>query len=432
MADIEDFVQVNVDRKTRSLDVKSFGTPMILAYHTHYADRVREYKQADDLLDDGFLATDKVYFDALAVKAQNPSPKTFKIGRRALPDTQIVHIIPVDLTAGLVHTITINDVAYTVTNPGSPTIANVSALIAALTVPGATMANATTWATCTATTAGKVNRVKVTKGLKLLDATANAGIVTDLGAIFAADSNWYSLALDSYSSAVVTAAMVWVEAKAIIMAAQSADWTVKDSGTTTDVASLLKASNYTRVFGSWSGELGGSRAAAWAARIVAVNPGLENPAFKLLGGQAYDELTTTERATILGKRFSVYEKTAGQNHTFDGKIPSGEYIDQVIGADWIKFRMQEEVFGVFLNNANVPQTNVGIGMVESAARAVLKRASSASFPILDPTSIVVSVPDILDVPSADRLARNLPDVTWTARYQGSFNSVKPINGSISV
>lgn len=431
MGEIEDFVQVNISRKTRALDVKSFTTPLILAYHTHYSDLVREYNDADQLLDDGFLSTDKAYLDALAVKAQGIAK--FKVGRRSNPDTQTVHVIPVDTTDGAKHVVTLNGVDVEVTNPTSASVATVVDEIVSefVGVAGVTVTDANTHAVFTAAP-GVVNRIRVTPGLKLLDATTNGGIVADLAAIFAADDGWYSLALDNYSAAVVAAAAVWVESKALIMAVQSADWNVKDQSVTNDIASNLKAASYTRLWGSWCAEVGGSRAAAWAARVLKVNPGVENPAHKLLAGQTVDALSPTERAVVLSKRFSVYESTASQNHTFDGRTPSGEFIDQIIGSDWIRFRMQEEVFSTFINNANVPQTNGGIAMVESAVRSVLKRASSAAVPILDPESIEVSVPDIADVPQADRLSRNLPDITWIARFQGSFNTVKPISGTISV
>jgi len=434
MTDIEDFVSVTVNRETRALSVKSFSTPLILAHHTHYLDRVREYAQADDLLDDGFAITDKVYRDALAIKSQNPAPATFKVGRRALPDTQVVHILPLDLTVGLVHSLWIDDELYEVTNPPGATVATVADAIVAATASavGVTVTDGSTHAIATASAAGAVHRFRVSSGLRLLDATANAGVVTDLTAIREADQDWYGLALDNYSSVVIAAAAAWVEAQPIVMALQSADWNVLDSGVTTDIASLLAAASYTRMWGTWKGELGGSFAAAWLGRTLAVNPGRENPAHKTIVGQSADALSTSQRTAALAKRFSLYERTAGVSHTFEGKTPSNEFIDQVIGSDWLKFRMQEAVFSVFLNNGNVPQTNVGIGLVETGVWDVLKRGSSAAFPILDPTSLSVSAPDIADVPSADKLARTLPDIVWRARFQGSFNRAKPITGFISV
>src|SRR6478736_3635669 len=173
MADVEDFVQVNISRQTRQLSVKSFSVPLLLAFHENYLDRVREYSQADDLLEDGFAVTDKVYLDALAVKAQKPAPEKFKVGRRANADTQLVHIIPVDLTEGLVHTIELDGEEFEVTNPGSATIALVAdAIVTAMAAAdGVAVTDATTHALLTAADDGAVHRVRVSEGLKLLDAT---------------------------------------------------------------------------------------------------------------------------------------------------------------------------------------------------------------------------------------------------------------------
>lgn len=434
MPDIEDFVQVNITRETRALSVKSFGTPMLLDHHTHYLDRVREYEQADDLLDDGWSTNDALYLRALAVKSQNPSPQSFKVGRRANADQQIVHIIPHDLTEGLVHTITIDGVNYSVENPVGATAGTVTdEIVNVLTgVSGVGVTDAATHATATATAAGDVHRFRVSEGLRLLDATADSGVVADLAAIEAADPNWYGLALDNYSQAVIASAAVWVEARAKIMGLQSTDWTVRDAATTTDIASALAAAAYTRMWGTWHGEIGGIFAAAWIAKILAVNPGRENPAHQTLPGQTVDTFTSTQRTAVRNKRWSTYEETSGFNHTFEGKTPSNEYIDQIIGSDWLKFRMQEEVFLVYANASIVPQTNTGIAMHETAVWSILKQGSGQNFPILDPESLSVEVPDISEVPMADRLARTLTGISWSGRFQGAFNRAKPINGTVSV
>lgn len=433
MSNIEDFVSVTVTRETKSLTQKGFSTPLIVSYHTNYLDRARKYTDADDLLDEGFSDTSKAYRDALALQAQGV--REFVVGRRANADTQLVHIIPDDLTQGLLVWVKVDGIRYEYTIPASATIASVSAGLVALlgggAVPGVTVSDATTHVLATASSPGDVHTYEVSKGLKLLDTTLDSGIVADLAAIYEENSEWYGLALDNYSAAIISAAAVWIESKSIVCGLQSADWTVKN-GEAGNIAELLKSASYTRSWGTWHHVLGGSFAAAKVGRVLRENPGKETPAHITLNTQNASNLTANESSQIQSNNWGIYVSTAGISHIFEGKTPSSEFIDQVIGSDWIKFRMQERVFGAFINNPKIPQTELGLAIIEDAVWSVLKLAATPDFPILDGESTTVEMPELEDIPLADRQARVLSGVSWRGKFTGAFHKAKPISGIASV
>ena len=80
-------------------------------------------------------------------------------------------------------------------------------------------------------------------------------------------------------------------------------------------------------------------------------------------------------------------------------------------------------------NRKIPYDDTGISVIEGLVKGVLNEAASKG--ILQADSISVTVPRYADIPQADKIARKLPDVKFTALYQGAIHRTT-INGTISV
>lgn len=430
---LDTIVSVSIDRRTQVPTAKGFSTPCLVGYHTRWLDRrVKSYLSPEEVLADGFALTDKLYKDALALCSQPGRPAQFKIGRRATGVTQILDLTPTDLTVGRVYYFTWNGVKFSYTVQPSDTVALVCAglFTASAAIAGGTRVNNTTKLTVTSSVAGKVNELEVSPGLELKDVSADPGVAADLTAIYQEDPDFYAFTLDSNSEAEVNAAATWANARTTLFAAMSSDADVTKSIVTTDVASDLVASSAARTFGIWRRKLGISTPAAWLGRCLAVNPGKINWAFKTLVGESVDALSGSEESAVEAKRFSHYQRTGGINITYDGKTPkTGEFVDIVIGSDWLTARVKEAAFALLANNDIVPFTEAGIEAVKSTVFATLLLGASANFPILDPGSIVVNAPKLSETTATDRANRTLPNVTFSGRFQGAFNKVV-VNGSL--
>jgi hypothetical protein len=77
------------------------------------------------MTDDGFPETHPAYLIANALKAQNPSVRSWKVGRRALPMTQELRITPTITTEGEVVRLTVEGTEVTYTIPAAATVASV-------------------------------------------------------------------------------------------------------------------------------------------------------------------------------------------------------------------------------------------------------------------------------------------------------------------
>lgn len=256
-------------------------------------------------------------------------------------------------------------------------------------------------------------------------------VAASLAAIQDEDNSWYGLVADKAFEDKVADIAAWVEANKKLGFYWTTDADVPDATKNTDIASTLKAQSYDRAVVIWhpTPATGDDYPdAAWMGEGFPFDPGSSTWAYKTLKGVSPDNVSGKE-TTLQNKNCNYYSEVGGVNITQEGKVASGEWIDIIIGTDWIEARLRESVYSAFVNNRKIPYDDTGIAMIEGLVKGVLNQAASAG--ILQTDSIVVTVPRYADIPQSDKLARNLPYVKFTALYQGAIHRVT-INGTISV
>lgn len=440
---LDTIISVTITRETRTPSQRGFGIPLIAGYHTAWvSDRVRGYGDEQEMLDDGFTATDYLYAMFKAMKAQTPSPKEIRIGRLATPFTQVVHLIPTIATAGYEYEVIVDGVTYTYTATGSEGLTGVvDALVTGLSAADdITVTDGTTWAVVTADTPGIIHSFVAKRGLDLYDATGASGLTADLAAIAAEDElnaagPAYGWLLDCNSAARIDIFDAHLESRIALGVVQSADWDVRDGGETGDIATDMVNEAITRTGGIYHSQIGVPAAAAWMGKELPKNPGKSTWAHKTLATVSADSLTSSERSAIEGKKWSWYGRAGGVNITFEGATPAGEFLDLIHQSDFVTARVKEAVFSPFINNDKVAQTDAGIELVLSAVRSVLKQCEDsgpgADYPIFAPGTIVVDPLTMDDIVTADRAARIMRGVKFQARFSGAFHRAV-INGRVYV
>lgn len=261
--------------------------------------------------------------------------------------------------------------------------------------------------------------------------SGDATVAASLAAIQAEDNSWYGLVADQTFAADVSSIAAWVEANKKFAFYWTTDPDVVDATKSTDIASVLKGMAYDRAVVIWhpTPTAGADYPdAAWMGEGFPYEPGSSTWAYKTLKGITPDNVAGKE-TTLQNKNCNYYSEVGGVNITQEGKVASGEWIDIIIGTDWIEARLRESVYSAFVNNRKIPYDDTGIAVIEGLVKGVLNEAASKG--ILQADSIVVTVPRFADIPQADKLARKLPDVKFTALYQGAIHRTT-INGTISV
>ncbi len=260
----------------------------------------------------------------------------------------------------------------------------------------------------------------------------DATIEAALNAIANENNDWYGIVVDQALVSSFADVASWVETAKKFAIFWITDVNAYDPSKSTDLASVLKLANRNRSAVVWhSTPAGGADYidAAWMGEGFPYEPGTSTWAYKTLNGVTPDTLLASQETALKGKNCNYYTTVGGVSITQEGKVASGEYIDIIIGTDWIEARLREAVYSALVNNRKIPYDDTGIAMIEGLVKGVLNEAASKG--ILQADSIAVTVPKYADIPQADKLARKLPDVKFSALYQGAIHSVT-INGTISV
>lgn len=433
---LDDVVDLSITVASLSVSKENFGTPCIVGYHTAWIDGlVREYAKPTDMLDDGFTASHYIYKAAEDFKAQNPTSKTFKIGRRTTPLTQVVHATPTITTEGHVYRWTVDGNAGTYTVGAAATIQviveAIQPLIDAYSGVSCTEDNAKIVVTSSA--AGSPREMVFGKGFNISDETADTTTDDAIAAILAEDDAWYGCYVaDSFSKATGLLSAATIEATRRMNFLQSADSAVYDSGSTTDLFYALDAAGYARTVPVYHRMIGASEhiAAAALAVLLANTPGAITLAHKRLASITVDTLTQAQQTAIIAKNANYYITLGAQGDLFDGRTSAGEYADITHFVDWLYSSMRLRTVATLQAAKKIPYTDSGADVVRGAVLAVLKQGVTQGG-LADTPAPTCTIPLVASVDPAQRAARHLPDVEFDGQLAGAIHTVT-IDGLISV
>lgn len=477
MTDLNQIITVQIDRNTTTPTQQGFGTAALVGFFptSIFPERVRTYTSLEALITDGFTASDPVYKMAAALKAQNPSPPQWKVGRRASPPQQILEVTPDAPVVGEVHRLEITgygDSAFSarteVTDVAEVTVTTevdaediIDGWLTDLATPGGDYTPAkvglTTAATMTITADNTdvtmdgllFNTVYTVNGLPrgIDDVTIEddvagdigAALQADLAAIYAEDPDWYALAIDSNSQVEIAGATgsggaaSWVNSNKKIAVFQTQDIIVASQNVTTDTTSvaadLRDANNDRAMLFCHRGNLD-YVSCAMLGRALPEDSGSITWAYKQLSGVLTQRFTAGELSNMSpsvsdptgGKNVNTLTTLAGVNVTRYGQTSGGEFMDIARGADWLEARITERVYTLLVNNDKLPYTDAGIQAVVGEVLAQLQAGIARDFIAPDPEP-TVTAPLARDVSAADKGGRILRDVKFRATLAGAIHYV---------
>lgn len=428
---LADIVQVTISTEATAPTRVGFGTPLVFGYHTTFAERARVYTSTAAMVADGFATTSPAYRAAVAIFSQSPKVRRIVVGRAAFAPTMKVVLTPIVQNTHL-YTVTINGVSFTFTSDASATAAEITAGLVAAINAGAEPVTAVDLVgtfRLDADVAGVLFTLEVLRAdLTQSNTTVDPGIVADLLAIQQFNDEWYSVHPTSQGAAEILALAAQVETMTKIMIVSSAD-DVLPAGTA-GLGESLETAGYARTALLYHPKPHQYAGAAWAGKLLPLDPGSATWKFKTLAGVDTVSLTDTEEGNLEADNVNHYTEVAGVSITQQGVSSSGEFIDITTGVDFLTARLQENVFARLANLAKVPFTDAGIAIIEAEVRGVLQLGIDNDILAADPAP-TVTVPLAADVSLTDKANRFLPDVEFTATLAGAIHSLE-INGSVTV
>jgi hypothetical protein len=435
---LDSLINVTITVQGASVTRAGFGTIMLLAYHTNWPERVREYSMATvltDMVTDGFATTDSAYLMAVAVASQNPRPPTLKIGR--LEETPVAQSVKCTPTAvnNATYTVEIDGTEFEYEADATATVAEICTGLETAINAGSVAVTATDNTTdidLTADAAGTYHQIKLscdagTRQWERDDETTDPGYATDLAAIVLEDNDFYGLAIEAHDAAAITAVAAWAETNKKLFCPTTGDTDCLGSGST-DIMSTEKALSHVQTAIWYSDDPSQYLGAGAMAESFPYNPGGQSWALKTISGVSAVSMTTTEKSNVHGKYGNYYVAMGGVNITWEGKTASGEWIDTVRGNGWLISTMQSDLFALVVGTRKVPYTTGGLGIIQTAMQGTLQLAESRNVLVAGSTGVIM--PAIGDVSDADKIARALNGVSFFGQYAGAVHSMV-IAGSLS-
>lgn len=432
MGDIDNTVSLSIQAGSVSVPRAGFGTGLILSYTATWAERVRTYKKFSDVSADFAVTTSPEYLSAQAYFSQSPRPKQLKIGRCALPPTQVYVLTPTAAnTTDYVLVVSgeaVTTTTITVTSDASATVAEICGLLetAINGVTGfsavATAVDGTTEVTITADATGNWFSLapKNPTLLKVEQTHVDPGVATDLAAIQVEDPDWYGLLTNYNSSAMVLAADAWIQTnKKIYQFDVNESEAVTTAVTNGDTGDAIKTLVRARTQASYHWNPAEFFSAAWMGRLFALDVNAD-PAYKILTGITVQALTSSQRVNLLARNMSFVETVATKNVPFDGKTGDGDYLNVQRGLDWLDDDMKKEVFENLIAPDVFPFTDAGGQSLGSAMQASLDRGVRNGVLAADPAPTVF-VPLVADILAADKDARTFTGLEFTATKLGAVH-----------
>lgn len=440
---INSVVVVNITRETKLPSQKGFGTPAILsneaAAFTNLVTTFSSDTALAELVELGVGTGSDLYKAVRALVSQNPKPEKIKVIKQTALVAQVSKISIKDLDNNKDYIVTQNGVDHKITSGLAATNEEILDALE-LIVPNSEVVG--TDLVVTAPVAGEGISLSVSANLDLVHTTPNNGPVEDLIKARDFDDDWYFLGTTTHTKLQTKLIASYVETQVKLFAYQTNDAESKELANSVDVDSTLKIikdKNYDRSFGVWTDKLDEYKQLGWIGRQSTKIPGQSNWKFKTVKAASVDKFSGQHLKNIQDKNGNVYVHIAGIDMFQEGVVASGEFIDIMIGTDWIQARIQERVFGLLAKEEKVPYSDGGIETVGLQIESVLGQAVTNQILLGDENldadgngmGPVVTLPTRASSDPSDVANRILRNVKFKGFYAGAVNKVY-IDGTLSI
>ena len=157
--------------------------------------------------------------------------------------------------------------------------------------------------------------------------------------------------------------------------------------------------------------------------------------WKVPDGVSVADLRDSERDLLEENRVNFMTAEYKHEYMKNGICGDGNFIDNVLGADFITHHIRENLYEIFIANKKIAYTDDGFALVAAGVFAALNRAVELHIIATDPEDdtgvYTVVIPKRADATDEQARNRQMPDIKWSAQLEGAVHSVK-VNGTLRV
>ena len=268
-----------------------------------------------------------------------------------------------------------------------------------------------------------------------------------LDLLYAYDSDWYlmTIATNLRDVAALTGLLPWIQAKPKLAIIDSNDAETENPADTTSIAAANKG-DFDRAGVFYHTDAAAYPAASLAAYMQTRSFDEANTAYTAkfkslpgipavnIGSAALTAVTGftpgVGQSEVVGHMANTHIDIGSRNFVVEGStLTANVFLDEIHATDWIIARTEEEMLGIFLNNARVRFDDSGMQTLAGAVRTVMQQAIRAGIVANDlnpetgdyEAAVQITVPSVFDVPESQRKARIAPNIECRFRYAGAVH-----------
>ena len=176
-------------------------------------------------------------------------------------------------------------------------------------------------------------------------------------------NDWFTLTMTDNSTETLTRISKWVTANDKLLFS-----TTQDIGLLATIESANTAIGYHEEEEDFFAE-------GLASNMAMALPGSITAKFEEIQGSLPSNITLTELNQLHQDNGFSYIRSKGRNFVSEGKMSDGTYIDITLGSYFIKFRLEEALFLLAMNNGKIPYSDKGIAMIVAEVETIMKTAT---------------------------------------------------------
>ncbi|MCL2154185.1 MAG: DUF3383 domain-containing protein [Leptospirales bacterium] len=183
--------------------------------------------------------------------------------------------------------------------------------------------------------------------------------------------------------------------------------------------------------------------AAWVGLCLPQTVGTITWKWKTPTGVLPANFTTTELIEIRNKNGQTFSRQSGVAYSNEGITTGAEFVDNMMGRDFVKARLEEALFNLQIKNGKISFTNSGFAKIEAAMREVFQQCGRSEIigeveseddaKLSDEGVYMykIKIPQRSEIPATDRAARKIPNIEFSFTVAGAVHSMN-VNGKIEV
>lgn len=258
--------------------------------------------------------------------------------------------------------------------------------------------------------------------------TTGATIASDLNLIMQQKRFYFLIGVNQTNSEILQRS-AWCEANKKLHLCSSSEMGIVDNarGFGLDLGNMLFNLGYERTAILYSANAAEFPEAKWASVKASAPPGSVSWAYAELKGINIDNLTDNQFQNASQKNVNVYIFAGDARPiVFDGKVTANEYIDTIIGIDWLRVKIQTNVFSTLAaRSEKLPFNNDGIAIIGQSVSSALEEGLKD---VLE--SYNLDLPTLSSFSPAERKGRHLNKIQWTGTLQSAVHTSQ-IRGTVS-